>query len=428
MAGIMKASIFFLFLSQAVAKDLQYTPAPPDNPLRGLVPYVGNGVEGAFPHSMEFQYFALSELMTGWGSYDWMPLESKLEEVRKRGKQLVFRVYCEYPGKSDGFPAFLKAEGVRVTAWHADGLNLTPDYGNPVVRKAMSRFITAMGAKYDGDPRVAFITAGMLGRWGEWHDDPRNDHWAPEVTQVEVMDAFATAFRKTQVLLRYPSAGRGGAVAANVDRAFGYHDDSFGWATLDAGNEDKRWHFMALMNAAGAGEKWKLVPIGGEIRPELWETEFTGKPTKSGQDFAACVEQTHASWLLDSGMFSKSALADERRVARALRETGRMGYELYISSATLDKGQLTLVVENRGVAPFYDAWPVEAEAGGKHLDQKWQVTGILPGMPVRWTAEVANNSGMIRIRIPNPMAGGKPLRFANRETEGEWLVLDAGQL
>jgi hypothetical protein len=39
-----------------------------------------------------------------------------------------------------------------------------------------------------------------------------------------------------------------------------------------------------------------------------------------------------------------------------------------------------------------------------------------------WKAEVEGN-GPFRLRVPNPMKGGKPLRFANQEQSEEWLVL-----
>jgi hypothetical protein len=417
-----------LALPQAAAMDLVYAPAPPDNPMRGLVPYVGKAGEGSFPHSMEFCYLSLADMMTGWGRYNWAPLEEKLAEVSKRGNQLVFRVYCEYPGKGDSIPAFLKEEAVKVTVWDAGGMVGTPDYSDPRMRRALAEFIAAAGAKYDGDPRIGFITAGMLGLWGEWHNHPRNGLWAPEATQVEVMDAFEKAFRITPVLLRYPSAGGGVRIAANAGRPFGYHDDSFGWTTLDTGKKEESWHFMAQINAAGAAEKWKTAPIGGEIRPELWKTLFTAMPHPKAQDFAECVEQSHVSWLMDSGMFAENAMADGARVTRALTEVGRMGYELHVSSASLGEGRLSLVVENRGVAPFYHSWPVEAEADGRRLDQEWEVKGILPGKAVTWSADVKGTPSTIRIRIPNPMPGGKPLRFANHGRQGQWLVLDAERL
>jgi hypothetical protein len=45
------------------AATLAYAPAPPDNPLKGFVPYLGSRTN--FPHSLEWDYTQLSELMTG---------------------------------------------------------------------------------------------------------------------------------------------------------------------------------------------------------------------------------------------------------------------------------------------------------------------------------------------------------------------------
>jgi hypothetical protein len=98
-----------------------------------------------------------------------------------------------------------------------------------------------------------------------------------------------------------------------------------------------------------------------------------------------------------------------------------MGYELHISEATLSDGELVLKVENRGVAPFYYDWPVEIRAG-KVTATDWRLSKILPGEPVVWRAKITGEEG-VTIRVPNPMEGGRPLRFANAEYEGGWLVL-----
>jgi hypothetical protein len=47
------------------------------------------------PHSMEFSYFPLSALVTGYDLYDWMPLDKLLNEAAGHGHQAVFRVYLE---------------------------------------------------------------------------------------------------------------------------------------------------------------------------------------------------------------------------------------------------------------------------------------------------------------------------------------------
>lgn len=85
---------------------LAYSPAPVDNPLKGLVPYQGE-VRDRFPHSMEFSYLAYSDLVKGYDEFDWLPLEKMLEDISGRGHQAIFRIYLEYPGKTGAIPEFL---------------------------------------------------------------------------------------------------------------------------------------------------------------------------------------------------------------------------------------------------------------------------------------------------------------------------------
>ncbi len=189
---------------QAQTIQLNYRSAPADNPLKGLVPYVGQGEP--FPHSMEFWYFPMDQLMTGPASFDWSLIERQLDTISSRGCQAVMRVYMEYPGKKSAVPEFLLKQGVKVASYKHDGqMNHTPDYNDPRTRKAMKSFIAAFGAKYDGDPRVGFITMGILGHWGEWHTYPKGELFASEEVQAEVMDAFEAAFKTTKVLMRYPA-------------------------------------------------------------------------------------------------------------------------------------------------------------------------------------------------------------------------------
>jgi hypothetical protein len=139
---------------------LEYAPGPADNPLKGLVPYAKAGAH-SFPHSMEFSYFSLSALVTGYDRYDWAPLERFLNEAAERGHQGVFRVYLEWPGRAGAIPAFLVNDGLKVykftdTSTEPSQNNETPEYHDPRLRSVLLRFIAAMGRKYDGDPRVGF--------------------------------------------------------------------------------------------------------------------------------------------------------------------------------------------------------------------------------------------------------------------------------
>lgn len=434
--------------SPAGAADLEYAPAPVDNPLKGLVPYAGD-VADRFPHSMEFDYLPLSALVVGERRYDWQPLEDLLDPIAGRGHQAVFRIYLEYPGKSGVIPAYLVEDGLEVHRYLYTETQPfppkpieTPDYEDPRLRAMLADFISALGAKYDGDPRVGFITAGLLGTWGEWHTYPRSELFASKEVQAEVMDAYERAFRATPILLRYPAGPDDNAHAPNHDRRFGYHDDSFAWATLETGRAEDDWFFLAAMGKAGVGavDRWKTCPIGGEIRPEAWGRVFDEDPGLDEiQDFAACVEATHATWLMDSGLFEEPPRRE--RLDRATRLVRRLGYELHVPRAavTASGGRLrvTAEVENRGVAPFYRSWTAELGALNEDGEAvgRWptelRVDGILPGEARDWEAETGLadlEPGRYRlaVRIPNPLPGGHPLRFANRENlpvPDGWLVL-----
>ncbi|HAM71472.1 MAG TPA: DUF4832 domain-containing protein [Verrucomicrobiales bacterium] len=408
-----------------------YAPAPADNPLKGFVPYSGRAP--AFPHSMEFGYLPLASLMSGPNAFQWAPLEGMLDDISSRGCQAVFRIYLEYPGRPSGLPAYLAAAGVQVRAWTnsntqplAAAVDHTPDYEDPRLRAALTRFIAALGSRYDGDPRIGFITAGLLGTWGEWHCHPHAEWFASKTVQAEVLEAYATAFHHTPVLLRYPAGEGDPRYTPTHRRAFGYHDDSFAWATLETGRREDGWFFLSLLRRAGpeAANRWRTSPIGGEIRPELWPCLWSREGCREGQDFARSVRETHASWLLDS---STSHPMDPVEKERALAAARGLGYEFQVVSAAVARVErritLTITLANRGVAPFYQNWPVlvtARSAGGPRIvgQLPFQLPDLQPGATDDKAATLDLSSFpsgrvTLSVSVPNPLKGGKPLRFAN---------------
>ncbi|HMP17695.1 MAG TPA: DUF4832 domain-containing protein, partial [Gemmatales bacterium] len=424
---------------------LEPAPSPVDNPMKGLVPY-SRPAKDRFPHSLEFNYISYGDLVTGYDTFNWKPLENLLNDISSRGNQAIFRIFIEYPGKKNIIPAFLVQDGLKVHRYVNTNTQPlppaeieTPDYEDPRLRKSFQNFIAALGKKYDGDPRIGYITAGLLGTWGEWHTYPRNDLWASRAVQTEVMDAYEAAFQKTRVLFRYPRGENNDERdAPNAHRPFGYHDDSFAWATLHTGKRNEEWFYMTALQQAGATEKWKTQPIGGEIRPEAWGKVFDAKPgDKHIQNFDDCVQATHVTWLMDSGMFEKKASPE--RWKRAIESVRKMGYDFHVPEATLKQsgpGQLTMswITRNQGVAPWYHPWPLEVAlyTGGKlQQEQKLEATlqGILPGeertQEATW-ANVPPGRYQVLVRVPNPLLQGKPIRFANASQDEHvpgWLTL-----
>ncbi|MFO1000584.1 MAG: DUF4832 domain-containing protein [Planctomycetaceae bacterium] len=441
-----------LFLSIGAFADervlLDYSPSPVENPLKGLVPYAGDE-NIHFPHSLEFSYVGFGELVKGYEDFDWQPLEELLNDISSRGHQAVFRIYLEYPGKTNIIPKFLLDDGLKVHKYLNTNTQPfppsqveTPDYEDQNLRRALKNFIAALGKRYDGDPRIGFITAGLLGTWGEWHTYPKEDLFASKTVQSEVMDSYADAFKITPVLLRYPAGQDTWGKASNADRPFGYHDDSFAWATLETGKKKDDWFYIPALKQAGTAalDKWKTHPIGGEIRPEAWGKVFDAQPgDKRIQDFRECVNQTHVSWLMDSGMFEKRPGKDRKQ--RAESEVRRMGYEFHVPAVAVSAGEnslrISLQLENRGVAPFYYDW--KAEYGLLHdgkviktIVSSGKITGLLPGEKAReWNdswdlSDVPHGTYKLALRIPNTLSNGLPIRFANKTQDQDiagWLSL-----
>ncbi len=439
-----------LLQGAALAAPVRLEPAdsPVNNPLKGLVPYAGKSAE-RFPHSLEFDYLPLAKLLTGPEQYNWQPLDDKLVAISGRSCQAVFRIWLEFPGQPSGLPDYLAKAGVKVTEWKDEKektpqKNFTPDYEDERLVAALEEFIAALGQRYDSDARMGFLTAGLLGLWGEWHTYPRTELFASKRIQERILAAYERAFHRVPVLLRYPAATEDHRLAANAHRPFGYHDDSFAWGTLDTGRKDDSWFYLAALKAAGplAMERWKTHPIGGEIRPEVWGQIFDEKPVHpKAQDFATCVRETHASWVMDSGMFRDKT--DPGRVARAATHVRRMGYDFRVLTADLTRrgehgAAVILETVNQGVAPFYQDWQMELAAiavDGTVLETwpvKWTLRGLQPGeTPTRWETQLERAASIGRIctlglRVVNPMAGGKRLRFANAAEDQDakgWLSL-----
>jgi hypothetical protein len=436
--GVLVLLTVLLAQSQCGEKVLTYTPGPPDNPLKGFMPY--NGVYSAFPHSMEYFYVAWKDIQSDYDVFNWTLLELFLADISARGHHAVFRVYADYPGRAYGLPAFLDTLPRHAYTDYGNTTSSSPDYDNEHLRRAMLATIAAMGARYDGDPRIAFVEVGFLGFWGEWHTYPHNDWFASAATQNMVLDAFERAFHTTKLVMREPKSG------TNMPaRRIGYHDDSFCYSTYGT-IAGASWYFWPLLLAAGEGQKWRTQSIGGELRPEiqlsLWNDACvcTSGGGLGMQYFSQCVDSTHASWMLAHTLFTpgNSGAAHDRAIAGARR----MGYDLSVATVSspdtaADSITVTVTIRNTGVAPFAYPWVVqlgladESQTVVRSWDTPWDITTVMDSVGHAFTASLPLNGVRpgkyaLLLRIVNPLTGKRPVVFANdawaRDAAG-WLTL-----
>lgn len=419
-------------------------PGIDENPLRGLVPYAMPRADASgFPHSMEWFSLPLSDVVAGPDVYNWAALERQLMMVAGHGNQAVVRFYVDNPKLPSGIPRYLLRAGVKTYPYEDEDNaksatpSVAPDYGDSRLMECMVHFIRALGMKYDGDVRIAYLAAGLYGFWGEWHvlkhplpGEPAG--WAmAQKDKDALLRAYAESFHRTPVMVRTPAVTPDGELLSH----FGFHDDAFLQDTIGAGARQ----FWPGMQRAGLTESWQKHPTGGEIFPPLQAGLWTAWPNARGQDLMTTITTAHVTFMFDSALFRLPPSAAEK--ANALRAQRMLGYTLFCKSARmlLDKnGSATLSVriENRCVAPIYSAWPVEVEslnAAGKVVGRAraaWPLPTLLPGNSAEWSVAlqaVPDRIKTVVLQIANPMPGGHAVAFANAEmgtVRAGWLTLD----
>lgn len=329
------------------------------NPLRGLActPFDKDKTRLiGLNYSVEFSYYPFNAIVKDRGVYDWTAFEDMLTECStNRTSQLVPRIFIHYVGHATlSLPPYLLDDDseYKIETRHYDDFDggISPYYGDCNLLQCIHDFIVEFGRRYDGDNRIAFIQAGLLGFWGEWHT--LNNPFLPDETRAAVIEWYSTAFTTTKIMTRYPTK------SAGVGR-MGYHDDSFTYSTFDCmegGHHD--WFFWSQAVSAGVQDFWKYAPMGGELRPEsvankTLDPEFPG--TEYCQNFLQCVTTTHATYM-NFPLFDDDG--DETNHARYIHV--RMGYSFQIIRISVQESMshersvdVVVTVQQIGVAPFY---------------------------------------------------------------------------
>ncbi|BCR80142.1 DUF4832 domain-containing protein [Arachnia rubra] len=413
-------------------QPLETTAARADNPLKGFIPfeYQAGNHKSEFSHTMEFFYLPLKAVVTGEGSYDWSQFETELEAISSRGHQAAFRFYLDHPGRQTGVPDYLLGPGGidqsrKYTAYNNNNVSFSPDYSDPRIQSLMKNFVAALGKKYDGDPRIGFITTGLIGFWGEQHttpmngrvsaDNPNGENWMPpRDVELSVYRAWDQAFNATKLLNRSPAKDLS-------DMNVGFHDDSFAYSTLPTA----AWHFLSYMQEAGLSNRWQTEAIGGEIQPPVqmcvFDESVPCEEGKQAENFDEALQGTHASWLMVRRAWDPGYTGAALEKAKAAHAS--LGYDFAATESRIQNTNgtttVSLKITNRGVAPFYYNWPVEfsiLDANGTAVaTQKVDANlpSLLPGQTAELTAALPTAEGTVAVRIPNAMQGGAPIKFAN---------------
>lgn len=408
-------------------------PKPIANPLKGWAPWIGYS-QGAHPFTMEFVLWTWSEIEPEEGVFAFEALEQKLEmaALREQGRRFIIRIVSDYPS-DDGsmdIPEWLYEKTYRDGAWYDNsyGKGYSPDYNNPILIEAHAKLIQAFAARYQGDPSVAWVELGSLGHWGEWHVDTSAGITPFPFSAVtdRYVQHYIDGFGAGRLLLRRPYAIGASAGMGLYNDSFGKmksHEQWLGWIEQGYVSDQNQEQLP------GMKDFWKIAPSGGEIASSPEEEYYFG------EGFAETMELLYRSHTTFIGPHGGAKIEDESLSEQIDQMSREMGYCFQIHETTLHKKflssnyQLIIKLENTGIAPIYENWPllleIRDEQGTAVWEQRFDINlnQILPGRKelslILENVKLASGNYTVQAGLIDPMTDRPGIKLANgNETEG----------
>ena len=395
-AGQIMPPIYDLLLNDPIQNELtehfyKKNTGPDKNPMKGWSDGWNRTSQNRTETSVGFQYIPWWRVEPEDDQFDKEAVERILDDHGTVGRHIIIRIQCDWygvheyqpgnansnNGRSRGCPEWIYTDkGVAhiegEPGQDSDG-NPTPprnvtDYNDPNYIQESVELIAKLAEFYADDPRLYAVELGFLGYWGEWHTFGSNlnpnppagsDYTADDVamysnsyiiknsTRQAILDATKRYFPVTQLMGRYPYQ----AFFETVDD-IGYHNDYF------LPNNQNSENFE---NAVAEDERWKQGAIGGEAPPEFNDSLTAADEVFKMPTGVQMIETGHYSTMLLNG-----TPTDPDHLEGYMTLHRKMGYNYQIDNALfpeqLAQGEsfnITLSVDNIGVAPFYYDWKVE---------------------------------------------------------------------
>ncbi|WP_091183711.1 S-layer homology domain-containing protein [Paenibacillus catalpae] len=399
-----------------------------NNPYTGWVAWAKDSSKPdgtAYPqqHSMVYAGISWRELEPVKGQFDWEGIEQKYQFAywASQGKRINLRIVLDTPTADpshkdipDWLYDELAAEG-NAGIWYDTqevGSGFSPNYNSSTLLAEHERMIAKVAERYDNDPRIAYVQLGSLGHWGEWHTWPSGSGVFPKLSiSDQYVQHYLDAFENKQIGMRKPFPIASEQQVGLFNDVFGIKSSTEewvgwtqnGWAGIGESVDDPA-DAAAAQAASAMPDFWKYAYSGGEFangNPESWLTD------DAIMESLRQMRVSHTSWLgpsspartaygtdIQSNIETMQKLMGYRYVIEAVKHSGSAARGTSISVET--------VLNNKGVAPFYQDWKLEyslADANGTIVYKQQQDTDLRSLLPGR---HVMDN----RLDLPSALAAG----------------------
>ena len=319
-------------------------------PMTGIVFWEDSGRNNTDAIQLEYSYMRYSDVVSRRGSYQWSAVEKKLNAISRRGHQGILRFYFTYPGKQTAVPAYIKAlpdyhETQGISENKPTGF---PDWSHPELKRFVKEFHTRFAARYDRDPRLAFVQTGF-GLWAEYHiyDGPfkLGDTFPDKPFQAEFLNHLAATYHDTPWSISVDAADqRVTPVAGNSDLLllpFGLFDDSF-LCKQHARENEPNWNALDR-------SRYLRQPAGGEFSYYTDHDQKTALAPRGphGISFEQSAKAFHITYMIGNDQ------PDYPPAARIRQASLACGYKFRVTAFFSSAGKSRVTVLNTGIAPIY---------------------------------------------------------------------------
>lgn len=332
------------------------------NPGKGLtVLGDANNTDGGYLSMLYVDYtrWCWADVEPKEGEYNWSFIDAYIERAALRGHKAAFGImsFCTTGYIQNATPRWVFDEDGADGRWiHYGGDESTPalfcpNWDDPIYQEKVADFAKALAAKYDGDPRIAYIDMRAWGNWGEQHiyslDESVGGYpWISSDTLInKYMKPYREAFKKTLLVN-----------CCNGDK----YPEAYEWAVAN-GMALRRDGIMVSSN----GREFRRFR-SGDNTPNIYEYHMTYQDTMNHHKWTNNKQFTDelefeirngaASYLQMNYDMYKAMESDYRYFGNLVGYWWRMPESTITSSVNAgDAVKTTYKVRNDGVARSYDS-------------------------------------------------------------------------
>lgn len=341
------------------------------------------------------------------GEYNYEFIQNILDNARKNGQTVLFRLMQHSTCARDDVPEWIKE--IMPCPERPDGMRVKDSPTDPRFLKLFGKAIEKLGEKFDSDKTLDCVDVSLGGAWGEGSTE------YPEEDMFALMDTYVRVFKNTKLMGQFFNSVMLNRLAESRP---------VGWRADGLGSPKHMTTIYPESLKKISKELWKTGPVSFESY--WWISEWY----RHGWNIDDIIDFTlehHVSTFNTKSFPIQWELKD--KIENWLK---KMGYrfvlkESYVPDCVKAGNDLTVsfTVDNKGVAPIYNSLPLklylENEERGYVFNsgidvKKWYMGEYTEDFSVRIPKEVKTGKYSLKLGIND---GDVYVKFANEDICGD---------